>query len=614
MIWILVYVALVSLLVSGYWGQPWDKEKALKSVVWIAGGTLAIGVFYHLFFGDMRRVVDDTFLLFLITLPITVLAVIWIGWKGQQFTISASRLGTFAAWSVEKYKAAWQENMPLTALRTGVGSYLLLQIFVYPVEGVLTVLLVGAVFVVARFFKFKEPSVEKQRPDILTQDATKAAVHARCNNPGGVYAGELDGEPLRVSTEDRAVVIGPPGTGKTAFLVTQLLDWGESGRSFVCLDIKPEIFGIVRERLEKSGYRLLTYNPTAGTGQRYNPLADLSGPESVGELAAALVPASTGEPAVFSETARDLLDAVITHLATKGTPTLPAVREYIGQFDDHKELIRDLKRSEDPDARELAAGLGMLAKNERLLGSVFGTLRSSLRFLRYPAIRDSLDASDFSLGDLAAGKVGLFLQFEERHQETTAQLFSAFIGHLLRYFIDHRNRDAILLLLDEIGNAPALPALVKKLNTIRSRNLPTWLYWQSREQMQPYGEKADEGPNKILAACDVQMTFRINDNATAQWMSDKIGTVDRLVHSVSVTRGGEDTTESESHSLVSEPVIFPHDLQRLAPGEVVAAYRGVAWRGKARAYYQRWPEYQGLTPSPAEVVGDAYQVPDLESA
>ena len=128
--------------------------------------------------------------------------------------------------------------------------------------------------------------------------------------------------------------------------------------------------------------------------------------------------------------------------------------------------------------------------------------------------------------------------------------------------------------------------------------------------MQPYGEKSDEGPNKILAACDVQMTFRINDNATAQWMSDKIGTVDRLVHSVSVTWGGEDTTESESHSLVSEPVIFPHDLQRLAPGEVVATYRGVAWRGKARAYYQRWPEYQGVTQSPAQVVGEAYLVPE----
>ena len=374
MIWIIVYIGLLALLLGGYWGQPWDKAKALKTAVWIAGGTLAISVAHHLFSGHMRRVVDDTVFLFVVTLPITILLVIWLGWKGQKFTVSVDRVVNLGAWSAEKYKAAWQENMPLTAGRTAVSLYLLSLLFDYPAEGLATFMAVAAVFVAARLFTIKKASVEKKRPDILTQDATKAAVHARCNHPAGVYAGELDGEPLRVSTEDRAVVIGPPGTGKTAFLVTQLLDWCESGRSFVCLDIKPEIFGIVRERLEQSGYRLLTYNPTAGTGQRYNLLADLSGPESVGELAAALVPASTGEPAVFSETARDLLDAVITHLATKGTPTLPAVREYIGQFDDHKELIRDLKRSNDPDARELATGLGLLAKNERLLGSVFGTL------------------------------------------------------------------------------------------------------------------------------------------------------------------------------------------------------------------------------------------------
>ena len=151
-----------------------------------------------------------------------------------------------------------------------------------------------------------DPSAHKARPDGLTGPALKAAVTKACAAADGVWAGELDGAPLRIGIEDRAAVIGPPGTGKTAFLVSQLLDWADSGRPFVVTDVKPEIYGIVRARLAAQGYRLLTYNPTRRTGERYNPLDDLDGPEAVGELAAALIPSPRAEDAVFNESARDL--------------------------------------------------------------------------------------------------------------------------------------------------------------------------------------------------------------------------------------------------------------------------------------------------------------------
>lgn len=43
--------------------------------------------------------------------------------------------------------------------------------------------------------------------------------------------------------------------------------------------------------------------------------------------------------------------------------------------------------------------------------------------------------------------------------------------------------------------------------------------------MQRYGAKADEGANLILGACDYQMVFRLNDNASAKRMSERIGVV-----------------------------------------------------------------------------------------
>ena len=365
--------------------------------------------------------------------------------------------------------------------------------------------------------------------------------------------------------------------------------------------MKPEIYGIVRARLEAQGYRLLTYNPTRRTGERYNPLDDLEDPEAVGELSAALIPAPRAEAAVFSESARDLLDALVSHVqAERGAASLPDVRAFVAEFDEHKGLIRRLAKSPSPEARELAQGLALVAQNERLLGAVFATLRGSLRFLRYPAIRDSLARSDFSLSALCGGRAGLFLQFEERHQETTAALLSALLGHLMRYLIAHTDRPPVLLLLDEIGTAPRIAGLARKLNTLRSRRLPTWLYWQSKEQMQAYGEQADEGPSVILGACDLHLAFRLNDNATAEWLSRKIGTMDRVVQALSVTYGaGWLPTLTRSAHLVQEPAVFPHELQSLAAGEVVAAYRGLAWRGQATPYFKRWPEYAGRRPDQA---------------
>lgn len=449
----------------------------------------------------------------------------------------------------------------------------------------------------------------KHRPDLLGEDHSVSTVTEALAAPVGVWCGRFAGKNLFASVEDRAVVIGPPGTGKTAFLVAQLLHWAESSQPFVCLDIKPEIYGIVREALEARGYELLTYNPTSRTGQRYNPLQDLDGPEAVGELAAALVPADEAENAVFNESARDLLDGIISHLrAVKGrTPTLPDVRALVSGCDDHKTLLGILFESPDADARDLAAGLSMVGRNERLMGSIFATLRANLRFLRYPAVRESLDASDFSLSVLTTGRpVGLFLQFEERHQETTARLLAMLVGHLLRYLITHGQRPPVLLLLDEIGNAPPVPGLVQKLNTIRSRQLPTWLYWQSLEQMQRYGQKANEGPNVILGACDFQAVFRLNDNASAEWMSKRIGVVDRVVESTSVTYDDWIPTRSASESLVQEPRIFPHELQQLPGGVAVCTYRGLAWRGQAMPYFDLWPEYRGRRPAPGTELGAGY--------
>jgi type IV secretory pathway TraG/TraD family ATPase VirD4 len=186
---------------------------------------------------------------------------------------------------------------------------------------------------------------------------------------------------------------------------------------------------------------------------------------------------------------------------------------------------------------------------------------------------------------------------------------TAMVAHVLRFFIIHHERPPVLLLLDEIGTAPVIPSLVQKLNTIRSRNLPTWLYFQTLEQMQPYGQTKDQGPNLILGACDMQMVFRLNDNSAAEWMSKRLGVVDRTIETSSVQIGAY---AQVSRSLVTEPLLWPHQLQALAPSEVVCTYRGQTWRGRATPYYRLWPALQDQRPKGEDLRGPPYpaaQVP-----
>lgn len=462
-------------------------------------------------------------------------------------------------------------------------------------DGPLLGAIIATIFVVGVSIEIgRDRSAGKDRKDYLgnSQATTDAAAHL--DNTSGIWAGEAGGQELQASVEDRAAVLGPPGAGKTAFLVAQLLKWAESGQPLICLDAKPEIHAITKDKLRKLGYRVLVYNPTAGGGtDRYNPIDDLEGPEAIGEIAAALVPATAAEDAVFNESARDFLDALISHLrAIKDHVSLVDVRQMLADADRYQDLLRELRASPDPDAREIAAALMTTAANERLLGSIFATMRANLRFLRYPKIRASLEASDFSLEDFGNERpVALFLQFEERHRETTARLLAALVAHLMRYLISYDKRPPVLLLLDEIGTVPPIPGLIEKLNTIRSRNLPTWTYWQNIEQMQRYGAKADEGPNLILGACDFQMVFRLNDNASAEWMSRRIGVVDVVTRAASRSSGqhGSITTTT---SVVTEPKIFPHELQELGTHQVVCAYRGNTWRGRATPYFAMWPEFR----------------------
>lgn len=485
---------------------------------------------------------------------------------------------------------------------------------------ILIMFLVLAGFVFFWFWDFinqgssSEAQIHKE--DVVTSQAVnKQLKELTTTAENGILAPSFDGVDFFVRTSDRAIVLGPPGTGKTSFLINQIYRWAESGRSLVCLDVKPELYSITRERLEKNGYKCIVYNPTKVVNT-YDFLQDLNSPEMIGELASSLIPSENADNAVFNESAKDLLEAIISHFSARRNKddrrsTLVDVVDFMNNNSSFQELYNNLQHSKSPQTKAIMNRLKLISSNERLLGSVLATFNAQLRFMLYENVRKSLsgvngvDDKAFSLSALLEPKTALFLQFEESEKMVTGHLFSVFVGHLLRYLISNTDRDAVFCLLDEIGNAGVISGLTEKLNTIRSRNMPTWMYWQSREQMQKYGGTADEGVNTIMGACDFQMCFRLNDISTSEWFSKRVGT--HLVASVSHT-GSYDPenkyTDSDTTSYQREEVLFPHDFQRLKDGEVIAIYKGVAWKGKATPYWaldwEKWDNREKIAAELAE--------------
>ncbi|WP_154223902.1 type IV secretory system conjugative DNA transfer family protein [Marinicella rhabdoformis] len=426
-----------------------------------------------------------------------------------------------------------------------------------------------------------KPQSQINKPNLLLPNR-KLAKELKHKN-SSVFIGKVGRKSLYADSSDRATVIGPPGTGKTTFLINQIFRWIETQNSFVCLDIKPEIYELTANKLKQAGYKCIIYNPTSAK-HKYDFIGDLNTPETIGEIASAFIGEENGSP-VFSETARDLLDALILHIKepTKKNPnpkpSLSCIYDFITQFDSMKSLLTELGHSNNSECRSIIRTLKIMGENERFLGSVFATFVSNMRFLRYQTIRNSLSTDGFSLDELQNQKVALFLQFEESQKETTSKLFSVMVGHILRYLIvNYSNRPPVLLLLDEIGNAGVINDLTGKLNTIRSRNIPTWMYWQSTEQMQKYGRKSNEGANIILGACDFQMVFRLNDNATAKYFSQRVGT-QRVQHR---NVGNQSTTTSST----IEPIIEPHELMELDTNQVLCTYKTHKWIGQATPFYK----------------------------
>lgn len=332
---------------------------------------------------------------------------------------------------------------------------------------------------------------------------------------------------MRLKNSDRGVVAGLPGSGKSSLIIMQCLDWMKSGQSIVLTDIKPELYGILKAMNadENFGYKIWVINPLDPHADRYNIFSEAESVADLTEIINILMSPENKDSIVFNDGAKNILLGVLLRMKEKSLSiSLPSALDYIRDFDDISDLLRDLAKSDDKSVRKIESEISESSGNKNLFASVLSALSKAFQFLNTEVIRDSIvcNTDRFNLKEvLMKPKQIVILQYEMQYKELTKTLFGATVAHIFRILQSNLNRKPVLILLDEIINSAPIPDFSGKLNTIRSMKMPTFLYLQSFEGLNRlYGNNAK---TLFMDGCSFYAVFRIGSFETAKDFSNLIG-------------------------------------------------------------------------------------------
>ena len=410
-------------------------------------------------------------------------------------------------------------------------------------------------------------------------------------------------ESLRVTNEDRGIVLGAPGSGKTTFLISQIVEWMKSGRSFVATDVKPEIWAILKANnvFKIFGYTDWVFNPTDVDSDHYNIFSEVKDSAELNEILNIIIKDDTADSVVFNDLARRILKAVLIELGDKAS--LVNAQNYINSMDSNDELLKALRQSEKSSVSNIAKEVSRTAQNDRLLASVMTAVSKAFEFLDDDRIQvtTSDNAQGFYLKEvLMQPKQAVFLQFDQQYKSSTATLFGAMVAHTMRILQANQNRDAVFIALDEIINCAPIPKFTDLLNTIRSANMPTFLYLQSLEGLNRlYGANSDK---MFMGSSNLKIVFRIGDIESAEECSRLVGQTETTY--ISETAGTSQTSGTSSSSRASssssnrsqnvgttksiklESIIEPAEFIKLPICTAVVMYNGSYGTLEMPKYYE----------------------------
>lgn len=413
----------------------------------------------------------------------------------------------------------------------------------------------------------------------------------------------LGGVPIGIGDDRHAVLCAGSRAGKgRSCLIPTLLEYAGP---VLALDPKGELANVTARRRSELGQRVCIVDPFGVTAERlaplrtgFNPMALLArdSPSLIvdaGLIADALVISSPQADPHWDESARNLIEGIVLHVATypgyEGRRNLVTVRELIKHaFSKVADLPDDFDGEAPPVLRaELVHNVGLTAEDEpdlsaaldaaaqdfydkpdRERASVLSVALRNTKFLDYPELRANLVQHDFDLSALKStpGGLSIYLCLPAGRMATCNRWFRLFVNLALEAMERDRTKPAIpvLAVLEEFHVLGYMQQLEVAAALVAGFGMKLLIVLQDLTQLKRHYK---DGWETFLGNAGVMVFFGNNDMTTLQYINKRCGQT-----TLKLNRGSQVTTGQRAGGATGESWAF--EVRDLLTAEEASRFFG----------------------------------------
>ena len=391
----------------------------------------------------------------------------------------------------------------------------------------------------------------------------------------GLILGKVGRRIVRTAQPLSALILAPPGTGKSAGIVVPNLLL-ERERSFMVLDVKGELYDLTAKH--RAGFsKVLRFAPGQEDTVGWNPFVripdDFGGRAVLARRIAKILIRGEKEGDYWTLAAQELFAFAAQALMHRDDVTsLPAVYSALIQGRDRRKNIIALAGAESPFGDALPSdlrsyGLGVATYADAQFDGLFGTLETHLGVFADPSLQGAFVRSDFDFDLLGREFTTVYVCVRDRDIERLGgviRLFFEFAASELSVRAEAAEGKKLLpitLLLDEfvrlgkLEQVRDLPALSRGAGVNVVLLAQDW--GQIRTRYGADGASAIEGTMAYLL-----VLTQVNHDS-AERISKRMGEQTRSRYSISL---GQNNKDNISVSSEGKRLVLPQELLALPFG------------------------------------------------